>query len=300
MDEKWISEDVNLCWPEEDKEVASVIPVPALRSFLSVRRYAVDLIDLQTRTILHTFGPLVSHQSTLRCFHTTKRKPNNGPTGIASFSLIYTDRQSGDCVVRTYMPRNAGEFMCIGPQKCSDDSTTCCAWADAVEQIHKVESPGQWEALPCGVVVGVRRRSSQRSSSSTLQVNTTGFPYSTLRRRTNPLDRISQAKGGEEEEEEDTWETWMLSATGERITMPITDDENDQGGRHLFAPSCGPMTRIGRRSVAVGLGNVMKVITVGNERFDGADDSSEDMTAAIASRRKRLLTPRKKSYNPYL
>lgn len=89
----------------------------------------------------------------------------------------------------------------------------------------------------------------------------------------------------------------MLSATGERITMPISDDENNPGGRHLFATSCGPMVRVGRRSVAIGLGNVIKVITVGNERFDGAHDSSDDMMASILSRRRKTLQARKKSSN---
>jgi hypothetical protein len=251
-------------------------------------------MDLETRKVLHTFDRLISYQGSLGCFYTTKRKVNSGAAGVVSFSMIYTDRQSGDCVIRSYSPRNEGEFMCFGPKEFGDESSSCCQWINAIEQIHRFEAPGEWQALPCGVVIGVRKRPSSRQTSIEPTTSSTDILTGELRRRT-PVKRVTK-----EREEEDAWEIWMLSPKGERVTMPISDDENNPGGRHLYATSCGPMTRVGRRSIAVGLGNVMKVITVGNERFDGAEDSSEDMAAAIASRRRKLLTPRKKSYNPVL
>jgi hypothetical protein len=72
----------------------------------------------------------------------------------------------------------------------------------------------------------------------------------------------------------DPWEAWTLSLTGEfrtRSLLPDHDDEVDEDADddELFVVSPGPIARLGKRSVAVGLGNTVKVITLGKEFFDG-------------------------------
>ena len=74
---------------------------------------------------------------------------------------------------------------------------------------------------------------------------------------------------------QDTWET-----------APLCIDTEDDG--HLFVTNLGPMANVGSSSVVVGLSNVIKVITVGQERFE-----SEDVTGpgngvpAVSSRRRK-------------
>ena len=72
----------------------------------------------------------------------------------------------------------------------------------------------------------------------------------------------------------DTWEAWTLSSTGEFRCRPLVPDNLDgttEGSYEdeLFVAAPGPMTRLGKRSVVVGFGNTVKVITLGKESFDG-------------------------------
>jgi len=62
----------------------------------------------------------------------------------------------------------------------------------------------------------------------------------------------------------------------------------------------GPLQKVGKRSIAIALGNVIKVITVGNEKYD-AESSNDDvafvgMPAATTRRKKTSISARKKSY----
>jgi len=88
----------------------------------------------------------------------------------------------------------------------------------------------------------------------------------------------------------------MLSAKGERTTITLsTDEDAEPYNGHLLVSSCGPIIRVGQRSIAVGMGNVIKVITVGHERFN-IEETSEDMVKAMSGRRRRPAVARKRSY----
>jgi len=79
----------------------------------------------------------------------------------------------------------------------------------------------------------------------------------------------------------------------------LLDENNDSfnGYDHsLLVSNCGPITKIGQRSVGVGFGNVVKVITVGHERYDSAEELSGDATLAVAGRRRKPQGSGKRSY----
>jgi len=100
------------------------------------------------------------------------------------------------------------------------------------------------------------------------------------------------------ETDEDSWEVWSLSSKGERATMPLcgTEDGVNENDSHLLVTSLGPITKIGRKSIGVVLGNVIKVITVGHERFDSGDETLEDVSSMpLASRRRRTVNGRRGS-----
>jgi hypothetical protein len=94
-------------------------------------------------------------------------------------------------------------------------------------------------------------------------------------------------------EEYDGWEVWSISARGERNTIQLSGMGHD----HLLVGGLGPLEKVGKRSLVVGLGNVIKTITVGKEKFDGPDSGSDDGTfvGMTASRRKRTNVSRKRS-----
>lgn len=88
----------------------------------------------------------------------------------------------------------------------------------------------------------------------------------------------------------------MLSAKGERNTVTLsTDEDSESSNGHLLVSSCGPIIRVGQRSIAVGMGNVVKIITVGHERFS-IEENSDDIVKAMSGRRRRPPAVRKRSY----
>ncbi len=297
---RWVSNDVPLFAPDDDHEVRSVLPLPSIGLFLAIRENGVDLVHVKTHGILHTFENLELVPGTLQCFHSVKRKPHCGTDGLASFSLAYTQRRpneegqemgGGDLILRTYIPKQEGDLICIGPKKCTSDST-CNSWTEARLRVHKVRNPGVWESLPSGAVVGVRKRRDKETRSISA--------VSTLRRRGGAALHSATEPGNKETRDLDIWEAWMISAKGERHIIPLhhpstssslsCPNHNDiplMDQHQLFVTKCGPMTRVGRRSVALGFGNVIKVITVGHEWFDTADDTSEDVSMKLARRSRK-------------
>jgi len=90
----------------------------------------------------------------------------------------------------------------------------------------------------------------------------------------------------------------MLSAKGERNAITLsTDEDGEPSNGHLLVSSCGPMIRVGQRSIAVGMGNVVKVITVGHEKFN-IEENSDDMVKAMSGRRRRPAALKKRSLWP--
>lgn len=285
LESGWISEEVPCVTGGDDvSEVISILPLPALSSFLAVRNHTVDLIDAGTRKVTHTFSAKPIKADTLRCFHSTRRRPQCGSVGLSYLALAYTNAETGECILQTYLPEREGDTICFR-DPWTPGSKTCCLWKETKEFTHVVENPGNWEALPVGYAVGVRK-------STPPPVKDLGHhlaPTSGLRRRGRFERRTSadlKRKG-----DEDLWEVWSLSMRGERASIPLNaSNENSLILDHLLVTSLGPIEKVGKRSLAVGLGNVIKVITVGNDRFDEQDNAIDDsaFVGMTASRRKKV------------
>ena len=291
-EDNWISDNVNLGRLNGGKKVLSIVPLPTLKSFLAVRWDTVDLINIENHSVLQTFQIMKSRPNSVRCLYSTRRTPHFGYSGLASFSIVYTERDSEDCVLQTYTPGREEEVLCIDNKKCPQEQSHC-PWDGAVMQMHRMKLAGKWETLPIGVIIGVRKGQDLTPSTTGYHPDESFPPSSSLRRREHtPRRPSSSAKTGDN----DPWEAWLLTTKGERTSVSLTMNEVD--GRldsHLLVNTCGPMSRIGQRSIAVGLGNVIKVVTVGHEKFT-ADDSLDDMALAISSRRRRPGPTRKRSY----
>jgi hypothetical protein len=284
----WVSESLDVRDPQDDREVHSVLPLPALSSFLAVRDHSVDLIDVETHRVTHTFHTKPMKQDSLRCFHSTRRRPQCGSVGLANLTLAYTSVETGDCIMQSYLPRREGDTICFR-DPFTPGSKTCCIWRETVENRYTIENPGLWEALKVGYLVGVRKvEAPQDITNSSRPIANIG-----LRRRgvNRPESLHLQMR-----EAEDSWEVWSISSRGERAVTPLCGYNEKV---HLLVYNLGPLQKIGNRSIAVALGNAIKVITVGHEKFDGESSNDDQafvgMAAATANRRRRTGVGSKKS-----
>lgn len=325
----WISEEVP-CETGDIDDVTSILPLPILSSFLAVRTHSVELIDILTHKVTHTFPTSPIAPSTLQCFHSTRRRPQCGSVGLSYLVLAYTHAETAAAVMQVYLPEREGNTICFRDPY-TPGSKTCCLWTETVEHTYTEPNPGTWEALFVGYIVGVRKcpspssitspnshnPSSQSQAISTHHAPST--PTTGLRRRGGfalrsaiteswkPHFNHGHSHGGNHNnhnpaDDEDTWEVWSLSMRGERSTIPLnplpppppsnpssptspsshpfnspsntyTQDHpyNNLTQDHLLIDTLGPLSKLGKRSIVVGLGNVIKVVTVGNERFDEDD-----------------------------
>lgn len=282
----WISDGLDIPEPADDPDILSVLPLPILSSFLAVRKHTVDLIDIFTHRVTHTFNTKPMAKDSLRCFHSTRRRPQCGSVGLANLALAYTCAETGKCIMQSYLPEREGDTICFR-DPWTPGSKTCCLWRETVENRYEVENPGKWEALRVGYLVGIRQTELESEIMQNPQPPT---PNSGLRRRAKP-SRTSSF-----ERDEDRYEVWSLSARGEMYKSPLfARNERD----HLFNSTLGDIEIMSQRSIAVALGNVVKIITVGSEKFDRAESEREDDAfvgmQTIPLRRKRPAHKSKKS-----
>ncbi|RDL32067.1 WD40 repeat-like protein [Venustampulla echinocandica] len=283
----WVSEGLEIPDPEDDKEIRSILPLPALSSFLACRDHTVDLIDMFTHKVTHTFATKSMKPNTLRCFHSTRRRPQCGSVGLASLAIAYTCAETGSCILQSYLPQREGDTICFrDPWK--PGSKTCCLWRETVEHKYEVQNPGEWQALQIGYVVGVRKRETragvkETGSHSTLSPGTSGL----RRRGGNGTHSLSHSISKSEMDDEDSWEVWSINARGDRSSTPLCDA--NQNHESLLVNGLGPMEKAGKSVIAVALGNIIKVITVGSDKFDGTQEESDDsaFVGMAASRKKK-------------
>ncbi|CAJ2507833.1 Uu.00g090190.m01.CDS01 [Anthostomella pinea] len=281
--------------PSRDREFISIQALPDLGFFLIIRSQTVDLVDSQTRRAIYTFKVDPIQPKSMKVFHSRPRRMRCGSVALWSFTLAYLNTYTRDLVVQTYSPLQEGESLCFC-DPASPTRKTCCPWQRARETRRVIPNPGIWEALPSGIMVGVRRKGAGKPRTNGLLPPQTLQPPNSLRRRHRSSLPTQQHIV------QDDWEVWMFSHFGKQDTWetaPLCAEVEDDG--HLFVTNLGPLVRVGSSSVAVGLSNVIKVITVGVERFETADDSQtgDGMPPASSRRRKGPSSLRSKPSVPF-
>ncbi|KAK4203332.1 putative sterol regulatory element-binding protein [Triangularia verruculosa] len=251
---EWVSTELDF-GEREAKDVHCLLPIPALSAYLIGRSKSVDLVDLESSTILHTFPTETMQLRTLKHIPLLRAHQPN----LTSLTLAYISSETEDLVVQTYLPEKEDDnLMSYCP---SDPRSGQRRLGKLMERKHRIDSPGVWEALTSGSILGVRQkkiRTRPRSLS-----NPSSLTNGLRRRGAN-----SQQASGQhppETTEPPKWEAWVMNhpeSTGEFETRLLDD-------QHLMISKVGPLVKLGSTSVAVGLGNVVKVISVGHEHFDG-------------------------------
>ncbi|KAI0201249.1 sterol-sensing domain of SREBP cleavage-activation-domain-containing protein [Astrocystis sublimbata] len=286
----WVSSAINV-GPHQsikEREFISIQALPDISFFLIIRSQTVDLVDSHTHRAIYTFRVDPILPKSLKAFHSRPRKMRCGSAALWSFSIAYTNAYTRDLVVQTYSPQNEEESLCF----CDPDSpsrSTCCPWRRAKETRRIIKNPGVWLALPSGIMVGVRKKTPNKHHTHSNNYSQPASQSTGLRRRHHHIHHHHNADASQHPPHDD-WEVWMFSHFGGKQdtweTAPLCLDAEDDG--HLFVTSLGPMANVGSSSVVVGLSNVIKVITVGQERFETEDVVGPGSgVPAVSSRRRK-------------
>ncbi|KAI0168014.1 sterol-sensing domain of SREBP cleavage-activation-domain-containing protein [Pestalotiopsis sp. NC0098] len=276
----WNCNTVDIPRPR-DKEFMSLVALPELGFILVVRVQSIDLVDATSYCAIHSFKTDPIQPKTLKCFHSKRRTMRCGSVGLKYLTFAYLNAFTRDLVIQTYTPQDEGASICFR-EPGQPVSKTCCRWPETKEMRSVVKDPGTWEALPSRILLGVRKKPSHKARTENGNAHQNGNAGLRRRRPSHTPSPMSSVKM------EDMWEIWMLSQAGNVETwdtLPLCREDDDE---HLFVNDTGPMVRVGRGSVAIGLSNVIKVILVGNERFEGGEESSalEDGLGTVMSRRR--------------
>ncbi|KAI0914063.1 sterol-sensing domain of SREBP cleavage-activation-domain-containing protein [Ustulina deusta] len=282
----WVSSAINV-GPRQsikEREFVSIQALPELSFFLIIRSQTVDLVDSQTHRAIYTFKVDPIQPKSLKAFHSRPRRMRCGSVALWSFTIAYLNAYTRDLVVQTYSPQNEDESLCFCDPE-SPSRKTCCPWRRAKETRRIIKNPGIWLALPSGIMVGVRRKMPQNYCANTHSYPPPSSQSSGLRNRRHTHHPVAPSQ-----QAHDDWEVWMFSHFGGKQdtweTAPLCVDAEDDG--HLFVTHLGPMANVGSSSIVVGLSNVIKVITVGQERFETEDVTEPGSgVPAMSSRRRK-------------
>ena len=228
------------------------------------------------------------------------------------------------CVMRTFAAgSDPTKLICLRPAFEVDDES-CVRLASGIESISEVERPGVWDATGIQAIIGLRRRplrtgkKSNSNKAATTGATTANSPFGRMTRRNRKSsDNSGNAKstagrwagaaswasssssssagrqtagsgngggGGDSEE----WECWMLSSDGEFQSAPLRPAK--QAADHLYVTMAGPVARLGRRSVAAVLGNTVKVVMLGVDKFDDGQRSDDPHSARVPGGRRKPRT----------
>ncbi|KAI1436000.1 sterol-sensing domain of SREBP cleavage-activation-domain-containing protein [Xylaria sp. CBS 124048] len=289
----WVSIPIN-AGPHsfaKEREFVSIQALPDLNFFLIIRSQTVDLVDSQTHKTIYTFRVDPILPQSLKAFHSRPRRMRCGSVALWSFTIAYLNTYTGDLVVQTYSPKNEDESLCFCDPE-SPSRATCCPWKRAKETRRTIKNPGVWLALPSGIMVGVRRKTPEKTLLNSQVYVPSSSQSGGLRRRR--YARTLRHPVAPSQQAHDDWEAWVFSHYGGKLDMwetaPLRTNSEDEG--HLFTPDLGPMTIVGNSSIAVGLSNVIKIITVGHERFETEDmTGSESGVPTVNARRRRGARP---------
>lgn len=246
------------------------------------------MVDLATGDIVHIFSTEPMRRGSLR--HTYACQ--SAQTGLTSLTLSYVSSQTGDLVIHTYLPKDDNDTI----YSYNPSEPQRRQWGETTQITRRVPNPGKWETLSSGRIVGVRQQVPHKlKDQEATSIFTPGTTSSTgLRRRSSTLsDRFTgpntRNHPNQKKAENDVWEAWVIDhlATGPDLdttasieSIPLNPPTREKQGfdidgiangsyQNLMISELGPLVKLGTSSVAVGFGNVVKIISVGLEYFDG-------------------------------
>lgn len=141
-----------------------------------------------------------------------------------------------------------------------------------------MENVEGWEPTSLNLVAGIRRVDPLQDIDSS-----DDYASSSRREILSLRQRWRKGKRSTQDDDEEEWEAWTMTFDGVVTRSSVTDSEGETNDKGLLVSRTGPVCRVGQRSVAVGFGNAVKVLLIGNERYD---DEYDDDTAGLAYRKR--------------
>jgi hypothetical protein len=273
-------------------KIRCIEAVPSLGLIFALRDEEAEIFDFSSRALVHAFqiGHIKPHS--FRVLYPMRRTCQCGAPTVNSLAVAYTELDSGHMIMQTfYLDDNTSSQICLG-KPLDREKHRCRGLDQAKERVRYVEPAGVWESTDALSVVGIRRRIQSPTPSSTASGADDGNQAVDPSALASALKQRAQIQGNPDAskspetafakrnrrtdavDDSDAWEAWILSSTGEFQSRPLIPDNLDgttEGSYEdeLLVAAPGPMTRLGKRSVVVGFGNTVKVITLGKESFDG-------------------------------
>ncbi|KAF3049829.1 hypothetical protein E8E11_006040 [Didymella keratinophila] len=288
-------------------KVKCIHGVPSLGLIFALRDERAEIFDFNSKALIHAFeiGHIRPHS--FRVMHSARRQCACGASAVHTLSVAYAEQDREHMILQSFTPDDASvSQICLG-KPLDRPKTKCQGLESATEAVYWVDSAGVWETTSASSIVGVRRRTQSTPASSIASDDEDDAPVpiaptSAVRQRASkPSDALvtSRSLNGSTKGrsgtptiigDTDPWEAWTISSNGEfrsRPLLPDDDDDMENEAEDLFVVKPGSITRVGKRSVAVGFGNTVKVITLGKEVYNGVTVQSGGLDIGLGSYRAR-------------
>ncbi|KXT06029.1 hypothetical protein AC578_1332 [Pseudocercospora eumusae] len=138
-----------------------------------------------------------------------------------------------------FVSQDSEACICLAQQ-----SALCTSFSNASQDTIIIDSPGVWSPVKSEAIMGLRRRSAQHYDT----------PREKKRLTTAQLRQRRHAQ--QKTQVEPQWEAYKLSIDGDLQTLDLPSGEVDS----LFVNHPGPIAALDGHSIAVALGNSIKVI----------------------------------------
>ncbi|KAH7130767.1 sterol-sensing domain of SREBP cleavage-activation-domain-containing protein [Dendryphion nanum] len=280
-------------------KIKCIYGASSLGLIFALRAEDAEIFDFNSRALVYTLrvGHVKPH--TFRVMHSARRSCACGAPAIHSLAVAYTEQDSNHMILQRYtLDGVPTSQICLG-KPTDNDLHNCKGIEHAIESVHCVEPAGVWESTNSSSIVGIRRCMQSPTPSSSASGVDSGYFAAEPTALASAL-KLRAAKEGKANSlfasldsafgtrhppaspmDTDSWEAWTLTSSGEFRCRPLISDNDDDPDllgieEQLFVAAPGPITRLGKRSVAVGFGNTVKIITLGKESFDGITSTSTE------------------------
>ncbi|KAK9248368.1 sterol-sensing domain of SREBP cleavage-activation-domain-containing protein [Lipomyces tetrasporus] len=204
-------------------ESATIIALPQVGMVLRARGIMVELIDVQTGTIVKVFQVATYRRGTLRAFHDHPQHcPFCGCSTIASLCILYCERESGMLIMHSFINSNrARRNICLRVERDLRERR-CIGFEGVLERQHWLDDVSGWEVTDINVIMGIRRKGGISVDNST-----GGYADGLRYRGGNGVGNgwSSYMYDKHRATVEEQWEGWTMSMDGTVATYELRPEE---------------------------------------------------------------------------
>ena len=278
-------------------DIKCLAGVPTLGLLVALRDEVAEIVDFNSQALIHTLPVGHVRPQSFRVLHAARRVCACGAPAVHSLSVAYAEHDADHMIMQTFTLDEAfTSQICLGTP--AQRTKFKCRGLDlAKEAVHSVEPADIWESIDVLNIVGIRKCAQSPTPSSTSSDDEqftadASTLESALKKRarkqnlSNSILRSLTSRSQRQHSRSETeWEAWSISSTGEFHSRPLCpDDSKDMVElsleEDLFVAAPGPITTLGKSSIAVGFGNTIKIVTIGKEVFNSLtmiDDGRTDL-----------------------